>query len=172
MMLSKFVRYALTASAVAPVCITFAFIAYTNGKPIWSVIYLTFALLTISLCRWIISYATNTCGPTTKNIRSVSPADKEITNYFLTYLFPLISGPSEFLKIEMSVFFYLSLFVYISFSESYSVNPVMSFLGYKFYEAEDDTGVGFILISKKTIINGNVDLFKVVKLTEHTYIAV
>jgi hypothetical protein len=48
----------------------------------------------------------------------------------------------------------------------------MSFLGYKFYEAEDDTNVSFVLISKKAIQKGNVKGLKVVQLTDHTFMKV
>ncbi|HIH4703896.1 TPA: hypothetical protein ACYR9E_004405, partial [Citrobacter freundii] len=88
------------------------------------------------------------------------------------YLFPLITDDKLIENIWLAVFFYISLFVYIGFSGSYSFNPILSFLGYKFYEAEDDTNVSFVLISKKALQKGNVKGLKVVQLTDHTFIKV
>ncbi|ECT4715705.1 hypothetical protein F3D76_21895, partial [Salmonella enterica] len=69
-------------------------------------------------------------------------------------------------------FFYVSLLFYICFSENYNFNPVLSLHGYKFYEAEDDTGVGFVLISKEVITDIKGKQFSVVKLTDYTFLHV
>lgn len=45
-------------------------------------------------------------------------------------------------------------------------------MGYKFYEAEDDTGVGFVLISKDVILDIKNKKFTVVQLTDYTYLHV
>jgi len=45
-------------------------------------------------------------------------------------------------------------------------------LGYKFYEAEDDTGVGFVLISKEVITDVQGRVFEVIQLTDYTFIHV
>lgn len=105
-----------------------------------------------------------------KNIESISPANKEVTNYFLSYLFPLLGTDSIASDWKYAIFFYVSLLFYISFSENYNFNPLLSLLGYKFYEAEDDTGVGFVLISKEIITDVRCESFKVVKLTDYTYL--
>ena len=110
-----------------------------------------------------------TTVPVTNNVKA---ADKEITNYFLTYLFPLISGPDAFMDIRIASFFAVSLFFYISFSGSYSFNPLLSFWGYKYYEAEDDTGVSFVILSKKPLLKASGNRVNLIKLTDYTYIAI
>ncbi|HFS1965380.1 TPA: hypothetical protein ACHWTH_005115 [Escherichia coli] len=109
---------------------------------------------------------------TSKKLTTASPADKEITNYFLTYLFPLISGPDAFMDIRIASFFAVSLFFYISFSGSYSFNPLLSFWGYKYYEAEDDTGVSFVILSKKPLLKASGNRVNLIKLTDYTYIVI
>lgn len=108
----------------------------------------------------------------TKNINSLSPANKEVTNYFLSYLFPLLGTDSISENKSYALFFYFSLLFYICFSENYNFNPVLSLHGYKFYEAEDDTGVGFVLISKSVITDIKNISFNVVQLTDYTYLHV
>ncbi|WIJ65181.1 hypothetical protein OI978_04060 [Serratia nevei] len=93
-------------------------------------------------------------------------------SYFLTYLFPLISGPDAFMDVRIASFFALSLFFYISFSGSYSFNPLLSFWGYKYYEAEDDTGVSFVVLSKKPLLRASGKRIDLIKLTDYTYIAI
>ncbi|HFS3842629.1 TPA: hypothetical protein ACHY0J_005457, partial [Escherichia coli] len=59
-------------------------------------------------------YAIKYNSVTSKKLTTASPADKEITNYFLTYLFPLISGPDAFMDIRIASFFAVSLFFFSS----------------------------------------------------------
>ncbi|MER3921421.1 hypothetical protein J8838_23215, partial [Klebsiella pneumoniae] len=106
------------------------------------------------------------------NVETISPANKEVTNYFLSYLFPLLGTDSIADKWQYAVFFYISLIVYICFSENYNFNPLISALGFKFYEAEDDTGVGFVLISKEVITNLKNRDFEVIQLTDYTFMHV
>lgn len=170
-MLNKFARYALTASSIAPVCITLAFLAYINNNWMILSVSVSLALISISLCYLIIKLSLRYSSNTIKNLVSASPADREITNYFLTYLFPLIAGPTTFMDWKIATFFYVSLFFYIKHSSSYSFNPIVSVLfGYRFYEAEDDTGVSFVLMTRKPLLDAKIKSVSVIKLTEHTYI--
>ncbi|MCL6409950.1 hypothetical protein QQL37_12390 [Pantoea agglomerans] len=168
--MNRLARLLLTASSIAPVCATLFFIGYikdTKWLMHWS--------LWVGLLSWffsfaLIKYAESKLEPLNKNIDSLSPANKEVTNYFLSYLFPLLGTDSIAENKAYAVFFYLSLLFYICFSENYNFNPVLSLLGYKFYEAEDDTGLGFVLISKKVILDIKNEKFNVVKLTDYTYL--
>ncbi|MCC8375495.1 MULTISPECIES: hypothetical protein [Photorhabdus] len=170
-MLNNFSRYALTASSVAPVCITLAFLAFINKNWLIFSLSISIAVISVLFCYFIIIQAIKYNPITIKNLESASPADKEITNYFLTYLFPLISGPTTFMNIKLAIFFYISLFFYIKHSSSYSFNPIVSVLfKYRFYEAEDDTGVSFVLMTKKPLLKAKIKGARVKKLTEHTYI--
>ncbi|HFV0165104.1 TPA: hypothetical protein ACM39E_004764 [Escherichia coli] len=133
--------------------------------------------LCVGIASWLlaiglIQYAEKQLEPLTKNISSVSPANKEVTNYFLSYLFPLLGTDSIAENKAYALFFYLSLLFYISFSENYNFNPVLSLIGYKFYEAEDDTGVGFVLISKSVITDIKDIKFTVIQLTDYTFLHV
>ncbi|HBC3152250.1 TPA: hypothetical protein KC765_005236, partial [Escherichia coli O146] len=124
------------------------------------------------LCFLIVKHSIKYNSVTSKKLTTASPADKEITNYVLTYLFPLISGPDAFMDIRIASFFAVSLFFYISFSGSYSFNPLLSFWGYKYYEAEDNTGVSFVILSKKPLLKASGNRVNLIKLTDYTYIAI
>ncbi|MBP1037370.1 hypothetical protein J8631_17550 [Serratia fonticola] len=170
--MNKLARLLLTASSIAPVCFTLFFIGWIKeSKPLMIYSLLT-AVVSWALCIGLITFAKRYLEPLSKNIDSLSPANKEVTNYFLSYLFPLLGTDSIAEKKEYAIFFYLSLLFYISFSENYNFNPILALHGYKFYEAEDDTGVGFVLISKEVITDIKGIPFSVVKLTDYTYLHV
>ncbi|UHM89804.1 hypothetical protein [Rahnella victoriana] len=170
--MNKLARLLLTASSIAPVCVTLVFIGWVTNSN-WLVKYsLITAALSWLLCMGLVKFAELKLETLHKNIDSLSPANKEVTNYFLSYLFPLLGTDSIAEKKEYAIFFYLSLLFYICFSENYNFNPVLSLHGYKFYEAEDDTGVGFVLISKDVITDIKGKQFPVVKLTDYTFLHV
>jgi hypothetical protein len=168
--MNKFARLLLTASSIAPVCVTLIFIGFMKDAR-W-LIYSSFAMGITSwlLCVFFILFANKNLVRLTKNIDSISPANKEVTNYFLSYLFPLLGTDSIAENWKYALFFYSSLLFYISFSENYNFNPLLSLLGYKFYEAEDDTGVGFVLISREVITDVRNIHFTVVQLTDYTFL--
>lgn len=170
--MNKIARFLLTASSIAPVGITLIFIGIIKEKPwlVWS--SLTVCIASFVSVVFFLNYANNNVTPLYKNINSISPANKEVTNYFLSYLFPLLGTDSIAEKWQYAVFFYVSLIIYVSFSENYNFNPLISLLGYKFYEAEDDTGVGFVLISKNVITDVQGKDFEVIQLTDYTFIQV
>ncbi len=171
-MLSFLAKYFFTASSVAPVCLTLSFVAWNAGHNRFAFYSLLLALVSFALCWSIIHIAKKKVSETHVNVRSLSPANKEITNYFLAYLFPIITDDKLITDIWLAGFFYVSLFFYIGFSGSYSFNPLLSLLGYKFYEAEDDTAVSFVIISKETIQSGNIDGMTVIQLTDYTYLKI
>jgi len=168
--MNKIARLLLTASSIAPVCITLVFIGLVK-KANW-LIYssLIICVLSFVFCVFFIFFAKSNLVVLSKNIDSISPANKEVTNYFLSYLFPLLGTDSIATDWKYALFFYSSLLIYISFSENYNFNPLLSLLGYKFYEAEDDTGVGFVLISKEVITDVRGKNFNIIKLTDYTYL--
>lgn len=168
--MNKLARLLLTASSIAPVCITLAFIGLIKDS-MWLVYSsVTVCILSFMSCMFFMRYANKNLTELTKNIDSISPANKEVTNYFISYLFPLLGTDSISSDWKYSLFFYASLLFYISFSENYNFNPLLSVMGYKFYEAEDDTGVGFVLISKEVIRDIKNKKFSVVQLTDYTYL--
>jgi len=168
--MNKLARLLLTASSIAPVCFTLMFIGWMSDSN-WLLKYSFFTcLISWVLCISLIKVAERKLETLYKNVSTLSPANKEVTNYFLSYLFPLLGTDSIAEKKEYAIFFYISLLIYISFSENYNFNPVLSLHGYKFYEAEDDTGVGFVLISREIITDIKDKAFSVVQLTDYTYL--
>lgn len=104
------------------------------------------------------------------SLTSVRLQNKDI-GYFVAYIFPLLtSWPENGLSIEFSIGIGFCLLIYCWLSRGYSVNPIVSW-GYKVYEAEDETGVSFILFSKD-YIQSLEEPIEVTRIAEHTFIIV
>lgn len=195
-MLNKKSRFILTISGISPVCATISLLVFIGSKRNeWDIIQhiqdFKFSdgelLFIVSILLFILSIALFPIvlrqakksesweSPDEIKIKSLIPANGEITNYFLGYLFPLLGGGELFSNIYISIFFYISMFTWVTFSGSYSFNPIFTFLGYKFYEAERETStgktIGFVLIAKG-IISSPEESIQMVKLTEHTYLQI
>ncbi|KFA58928.1 hypothetical protein A9G48_00535 [Gilliamella sp. wkB18] len=154
-MITYFLRLLLTASSIAPVCFTVSFIGFINNNYYLLYIPLFIGVFICVLCVVTIGLINKHVQILKKKITSVTPANKEITNYFLAYVFPLLGSESIFQNASMTIFFFVCLIGYTLFSESYNFNPLLSLFGYKFYEAQDSTGVGFVLLSRNTLVSIN-----------------
>lgn len=152
-MITYFLRLLLTASSIAPVCFTVSFIGFINNNDYLLYIPLFIGIFICFLCIVTMGFINKHVQILKKKITSVTPANKEITNYFLAYVFPLLGSESIFQNTSMTIFFFVCLIGYTLFSESYNFNPLLSLFGYKFYEAQDSTGVGFVLLSRSTLVS-------------------
>ncbi|HDR1002151.1 TPA: hypothetical protein ACY37E_000541 [Pasteurella multocida] len=169
-MLSWLAKYLFSASSAAPVCITFAVMAWFKGELALTWMMISFALIITFLFLYVFIHIKNELSQTTLSINSVSSANKEITNYFLAYLFPIIGADSIISDWRIAIFFYLCFFFYLSFSSSYHFNPLLFLMGYKIYEATDPTGRGIVILSKEEIRKGNLKNMVVKEITPYMYL--
>jgi hypothetical protein len=87
-------------------------------------------------------------------------------SFLVAYLLPLIPKLSGKTDVEfISVVFVLAFFV-VFHSNSYYFNPMLTILGYRFYEVTTDANITFVSITKRKLKNiKQVDT--VVQLTDH-----
>jgi len=76
--------------------------------------------------------------------------DNEVVAYVVTYLFPLVTPVGE-VSVSAQLFVLLMIVFLLSTAHAFTFNPVLSMLGYHFYEVESKTGVSYILLSSNTI---------------------
>src|SRR5205085_6268664 len=86
---------------------------------------------------------------TTKKVRT---ADKEVLAFLLVYLFPLFTKDLIFTGNWLTPVYIIGVIAFCVYhSNSFTFNPLLSMAGYHFYEVENDSGMTYLLISKKTI---------------------
>lgn len=200
-MLNRFARILLTINSISPICLSVALLVglqsiqgiddiFPKAVRLWehlkawelnqkeSVFLLSLGLLVLSslLFPWVFSQAKKQRKyhhPSRAfKITAITPAHREMANYFISYLFPLMAGAELFSNLGIAVFFYLSVFIWVSYSGACTFNPILSFMGYKFYEAERSSNVHIIFIARKTLLDIDNSEFKAVRLTEHTYLQI
>lgn len=156
-MLSSLSRLALTATAIAPVGFTYAFVAAFNDA--WSVMWWLLGGCTalIAVCLWVLKAICSSRAPGAEQhqITSVEPADRENMAIMLLYLLPLFTA--DFDKFNWIVWVpTIAIFAFIAItSHSYFFNPLLGAFGWHFYRVGTPQNVSHILITKRTIRQGN-----------------
>lgn len=176
-MLSSFSRVIFASTSVAPVFLTLAVMACIEKKIIYFWILLVLCILCLFSFIYILTHLKMESGETKISINSLSQGNKEITSYFLTYLFPIIGSDAILKNHFVFGFFIIMLLIYTAFSTSFNFNPLFS-IKYRYYTASDLTGRNIILITRKAyngkkceeLRKGNFKDIPVTEITPYIYL--
>lgn len=159
-MLSSLARLALTATAIAPVGFTYAFVAAFNEA--WSAMLwlLIGSVVLVAVCLWVLRATRSNRAPGAERhkITTVEPADRENMAIMLLYLLPLFTA--DFGKLNWIMWVpTIAIFAFIAVtSHSYFFNPLLGAFGWHFYRVGTPQSVTHILITKRTIRQGNQEI--------------
>ena len=165
-MINRSTKILLVLTSLAPILVTYWFVSQVNsynaGLSLWQnckqnwtneiFLLLTTVFLTC-LCAFLIYRARKDLESIPINIAEIKTADNESLAFILVYLLPLASQVTDKLNIPVLIFIGVLFFFTVSTTNAYHFNPLLSFLGYHFYEVKLDSGVTYILISKNNITN-------------------
>ena len=166
-MLSKLAKVLLVLTAFAPILFTVAFVEWRKGHflPVGPTCLMVAAAL-VTICYLVLKGAGQQLEVMPCNLRSIKTADKEIVGFVLSYLVPLanLSGKEmdPWTLGFVAVFF---LFI-VATSHAYHFNPLMSVLGYHFYEVTDTNSVSYVLITRRNLRSARTTAH-VVQLSEY-----
>lgn len=165
-MLNWFARLLLTSTAIAPVLITYAWMAYRDGALQQSAILLGLCVLLVFLCIGMLVYSTRQLERTQFKATSVEAADGENTAFLLLYLLPLFTADFASLNWQLWVPAILIFGVVVATGYSYHFNPLLGLLGWHFYKVGTAEGVTYVLITKRHLKNAT-ETIEVGQLTEY-----
>ncbi|MGR3607637.1 MAG: hypothetical protein ACU0BN_02050 [Sulfitobacter sp.] len=156
-MLNGFARLSLTATAIAPVGITYAVVAAFNHA--WSTaMWLLFgSTALVGVCLLVLKATQSRRAPAAEKhmITTVEPADRENMAIMLLYLLPLFTADFDNLNWIMWVPT-IGIFAFIAVtSHSYFFNPLLGAFGWHFYRVGTPQKVTNILITKRIIRKGD-----------------
>lgn len=166
-------RVAYFLSSFAPLWV----ILGLRAVPAWMPFYAEGAFYGTALLSlgWLYYYITDLRGGRPRNIRvvSVTPQDKEVTNYLIFYIFPFLGfdlgNPKE--AAALGLLFLVLAVLYVQARMTY-VHPILALFGYHFYEVEiEDQGerkrCG--LISPEPYLRSGHQLEKVYEKEDYIY---
>lgn len=165
-MLSTFAKLLLTSTAIAPVLLVYAWIAFKSDDGSLVVALLCACGALFLICCVMLGYAKNKLERLEFSLTSIEAADKENMAFLLLYMFPLFTD--EFAKFNWDVWV-PAIVVFgavVATGYNYHFNPLLGFMGWHFYKVGTKEGVTYLLITKKQL-RSVTDKVTVGQLTEY-----
>lgn len=165
-MLSLPARLILTSAAIAPVGLTYAYVAWSEKETTWA-IWLSVASVVLMLSCWIlIKYARKHLERTTFKITSIEAADRENMAILLLYLLPLFTAEFSSLNWNIWIPALIVFAVVVGTGYTYHFNPFLALIGWHFYRVGTPEGVTYVLITRKRLRDANREI-TIGELTEY-----
>ena len=165
-MLRKWAKLILLGSAIAPVGLTYAYVAYLQGHLFGSVIACIISFFAIFLAWLFVKIPSNKLSSSELKIVSIETADSENLSFMLLYILPLFENDISSLNWPVTIPA-ATLFAWVIWSGyGYHFNPVLSFFGWHYFKASTPEGITYILISKQSFCSGKQTL-RINQLTEY-----
>jgi hypothetical protein len=168
-MLSTLARLMLTASSIAPVGFTYAWVAYFQGQAKVAIIAALVGVAAVILCLLVLRYARKNLEKLKFNLQTIEAADSENLGFMLLYLLPLFTDKIVTLNWELWIPTVLVFGLIIATGYGYHFNPLLGILQWHFYKITSIEGVTYVLITKKHLRSAEEPL-TVGQLTEYILI--
>lgn len=165
-MLNSVARILLTSTAIAPVGLTYAWVAYNDGSHCTAYIILIVCFFLVLICDFVLRSAKNRVSVSEFKASSIEAADHENTAFLLLYIMPLFTSKFSGLEWQFWIPTILIFAVITATGYNYHFNPLIGLLRWHFYKVESTEGVTFILITKKHLRTA-AETIKVGQLTEY-----
>lgn len=168
-MLSAIARIMLTASAIAPIAFTYAWVAYTQDEKTVAGVALLSGAIAVALCITVLRSAQKNLERMSFKPKSIEAADRENIGFMVLYLLPLFTDKINTLNWALWIPTVLVFSVITAFGYSYHFNPLLGIIGWHFYKVESDEGVTYVVITRKHLRAAS-QVLTVGQLTEYILI--
>lgn len=165
-MLSGFARLLLTGTAMAPVGLTYAWVAYMQGQTAIALSLLGVCALLLLICVLLLRLAKRNLATSDFKPSLIEAADHQNAAFLLLYVMPLFTDRIEALEWQFWIPVVIIFSVITATGYNYHSNPLLGLLGWHFYKVESPEGVTFVLITKKHLRSAANNL-QVGQLTEY-----
>ena len=142
-------------SSVAPLCLSFAFVWWTEKKTrLLPLVCLAVFVVLLFLFTTSFLYCKKNVPPISTRVNDISPLDAWIVTYIISYMLPFASIVFDDFNATFSGIVALAIVVAAPFVNSAIPNPLLFFCGYHFYHVSTENGVSdYVLITKRKLRN-------------------
>lgn len=175
---SRIGKLVFVATSLAPVCGAFAIIRISDLGILQSLcdfyvwMWIAVGLALLAGAYRFLNWCQKNIKHTNVETLTVKPTDKDVLAFLMAYLLPLLGNDAiAFGKPILSFYVYALIFLAIYHSNSFHFNPMLSMLGWHFYEIQTKPGYSAILLST-TNHPMQIDDIVVVRLTPFLLLAV
>lgn len=168
-MLSILARWLLTSTAMAPVALTYGWVAFQAGDQGLGALLWGLCAVLVGGCLWLLQSARKHLERMRFTAQSVETADSEYLAFFLLYALPLFTAKINELTWQIWVPILAIFAIVTAKSYGYHFNPLLGMMGWHFYKITSSFGVTYVLITKKTLRSVDEEM-QVGQLTEYILI--
>lgn len=143
----------LTASALAPMLVTYALVYYPTSRGGAAALVVAAVALVLT-CGLILSLASKRLPEQRIRIKSVKIADQAVWTFVLAYVFPLVFANIVTVRFSVLALVFVLLLIVVYYSKAYSFNPVLMLVfRYHFYEVVTEGDFTYVVVSKRVMVN-------------------
>lgn len=168
-MLSSFAKLALTSTAIAPVLLTYSWVALQSSEHSVALWLLGVCIVLTVVCVTLLGYAKLHLERMNFAATSVEVADRENIAFLLLYLLPLFTAQFATLDWQVWLPAIVIFGAVVATGYNYHFNPLLGLMGWHFYKVGTKEGVTYVLITKKQLRNARESI-EVGQLTEYIVI--
>lgn len=168
-MLSVFARLVLTATSIAPVGLTYAWVSLMQGEPRIALYAAATSAVAVFMCQVILRIARSRLEALPFACKEIEAADSENLGFMVLYLLPLFTDKIATLNWEIWIPTIVIFGGIIGLGYGYHFNPLLGLLGWHFYKVTSENGVKYVVITKK-YIRSAAERLTVGQLTEYILI--
>lgn len=165
-MLSRVARLMLTSTAIAPVLLTYAWVALQSGDRGMAAWLAATCCTLVLICWLLLQYAKRNLERMAFKSVSIEAADRENIGFLILYLLPLFTAQFSALNWDVWLPAILIFAAVVATGYSYHFNPLLGLMGWHFYKVGTPEGVTYVLITKKQLRNVT-DTIEIGQLTEY-----
>ncbi len=165
-MLNVLARLLLTSTALAPVGLTYAWVAYVQNMPGPAFMILAISIVLFFACLFVLWRSKKNLAASTFKASSIEAADHENTAFLLLYVMPLFTSQFNTLDWKFWIPTIVIFGVITATGYNYHFHPMLGLMGWHFYKVESPEGVTFVLITRKHLRTAATQL-NVGQLTEY-----
>lgn len=133
---------------------TFFYAKENNVDVFWAVVW---AIVIFIFCEFICKQLLCSCKKKYEiisfKINEINPINKDLVNFLTATLVPFLAFFNQGFSVALSFLVFVILFYLIFITDTLHYNIAMSFLGYKSYEVKNNSGLNYILFSKRDFCN-------------------
>lgn len=152
-MFSWLARILLTATALAPAGLSYAWVAFSDGHLKASLIILGVCVILFAICLFLLHYAQKNIERQELTTTSMEPVDGEVIASLLLYILPLFTANFASLNWDVWPPALVIFLIIVSTGYAFQFNPLLNVMGWHFFKVHTPEGITYLLITKQNIKN-------------------
>ena len=123
------------------------------SKPWWIIPFGSLSVIGVVAGFLLLRYAKKKVAPTSINVASASSKDAELMGSMTAYLLPLLTLVFNEVNQVALICFLVIIALMLFLTKAVYINPVICFIGYRYYSVQTESGMSYTLITRQKRFN-------------------